>query len=166
MNTGVQRSSATPLKSWTTTTPYGATEDHVKKNIMAIVAAHQAPYIATACVSYPEDLAKKVRKAKRIRGFRFIHLLVPCPTGWRYPARNTIRLGRLAVLSRVFPLYEVTNGRQYQLSPMGAKLPVDEYLTLQGRFRGISPKDISLTQEIIDTEWADLEARADMYGRK
>jgi pyruvate ferredoxin oxidoreductase beta subunit/2-oxoisovalerate ferredoxin oxidoreductase beta subunit len=161
MNTGVQRSSATPFGSWTTTTPHGATENRPKKDIVAVMAAHGIPYIATACISYPKDLEKKARKAKAIEGFRFIHVLAPCPTGWHYPTKNTIRIGRLAVLSRIFPLYEVVNGREYQLSVMGDKIPVDEYLGLQGRFRSLSSKDMSLIQENIDSKWNELKASAD-----
>jgi len=161
MNTGVQRSSATPLASWTTTTPYGAPEDHPKKDIVAIMAAHEIPYIATTSISYPKDLEKKLRKARGIKGFRFIHVLVPCPTGWLYAAKDTIRLGRLAVLSRVFPLLEVVNGREYDLSPMGDKVPVDEYLNSQGRFKNVSAEDISLIQQNVDRKWDELKILAD-----
>lgn len=160
MNTGVQRSSSTPPGAWTTTTPRESLEDRPKKRITAIMAAHEIPYIATASVSYPEDLEKKVRRAKRIKGFRFLHILVPCPTGWLYPASKTVRLGRKAVLSRIFPLFEIIGGKEYRLSPMGAKIPVKEYLISQGRFRGLSEQDISLIQERVDEYWSDLEFQA------
>jgi pyruvate/2-oxoacid:ferredoxin oxidoreductase beta subunit len=160
MNTGVQRSSATPVGSWTTTTPNGAPEDRPKKRIAAIMAAHGIPYIATASVSYPADLRRKVRKAKRMEGFRFIHVMVPCPTGWLYPSKDSVRLGRLAVLSRVFPLYEVFGGRKYRLSPMGEKVPLHEYLKSQGRFRNLIEKDVSAIQDSVDEAWADLQALA------
>jgi len=160
MNTGVQRSSGTPLGAWTTTTPLESLENRPKKRITAIMAAHEIPYIATASVSYPEDLKKKIRKAKGIKGFRFIHILVPCPTGWLYPASDTIRLGRSAVLSRIFPLFEIIHGKEYRLSPMGTKIPVNEYLISQGRFRGLSEKDISHIQEKVDEYWFELEMLA------
>jgi pyruvate/2-oxoacid:ferredoxin oxidoreductase beta subunit len=157
MNTGVQRSSGTPFGAWTTTTPFQATEDRPKKHIAAIMAAHEIPYIATASISYPQDLQAKVRRAKGIKGFRFIHILVPCPTGWLYPTKDSIRMGRLAVLTRVFPLFEVFPGNEYRLSPMGEKVPVREYLTAQGRFRGLLEKDVGIIQENVDRDWGELE---------
>jgi pyruvate/2-oxoacid:ferredoxin oxidoreductase beta subunit len=160
MNTGVQRSSATPVGSWTTTTPNGALEDRPKKRIAAIMAAHEIPYLATASVSYPGDLRQKVRKAKRIKGFRFIHVMVPCPTGWLYPTKDSVRLGRLAVLSRIFPLYEVFGGKDYRLSPMGEKVTVNEYIRSQGRFRSLKEDDIPRIQDSVDRAWADLQALA------
>ena len=156
MNTGVQRSSSTPFGAWTTTTPHDVPEDRAKKDIVAIMAAHKIPYIATACVSYPSDLEKKVRKAKKIKGFRFIHVLVPCPTGWLYAAKDTIRMGRLAVLSRVFPLLEVINGNEYRLNPMGEKIPVDDYLFGQGRFKSLQVDDHHLIQDDIDKRWSEI----------
>lgn len=156
MNTGVQRSSSTPLGAWTTTTPFQAPEDRPKKRIAAIVAAHEIPYMATASISYPQDLEQKVRRAKSIKGFRFIHILIPCPTGWLYPTKDSVKLGRLAVLSRLFPLYEVFGGRQYRLSPMAEKVPVHEYVTSQGRFKGLSEQAIQGIQGTVDRDWAEL----------
>ena len=155
MNTGVQRSSATPAGSWTTTTPSEAPEDRPKKHIAAIMAAHEIPYIATASVSFPDDLRRKILRAKRIQGFRFIHILVPCPTGWLYPSKDSIRLGRLAVQTRIFPIYEILNGKEYRLGDMGQKVPVHDYLKLQGRFRMVGEKDMPAIQEKVDR---DLEA--------
>ena len=167
MNTGVQRSSATPAGSWTTTTPYEAPEDRPKKHIAAIMAAHEIPYIATASISFPEDLRRKVQRAKRLHGFRFIHILVPCPTGWLYPTKDTIRLGRLAVRTRIFPLYEIFNGKEYRLSAMGDKAPVHEYLKLQGRFRMVGEPDMAVIQEKVDRDWEALERLAGQWeGRK
>jgi pyruvate ferredoxin oxidoreductase beta subunit/2-oxoisovalerate ferredoxin oxidoreductase beta subunit len=160
MNTGVQRSSGTPPGSWTTTTPSAAPTDRPKKDIVAIMAAHRIPFIATACIAYPQDLVRKIRKAKSIKGFRFIHILIPCPTGWLYPARDTVHLGRLAVLTRIFPLFEIRHGRDYRLSPMGAKVPVDEYLSAQGRFRKISAQGTSGIQTDVDRRWAELNRLA------
>lgn len=164
MNTGVQRSSATPLGSWTTTTPPGALEAHPKKDIAGIMAAHRIPYIATACIAYPDDLKRKVRRARRIQGFRFIHLLVPCPTGWLYPPRDTVRLGRLAVQARVFPLYERRDARTLRLSSMGEKIPVDPYLKSQGRFRFLTAEDIRRFQEQVDENWKGLRILASACG--
>jgi 2-oxoisovalerate ferredoxin oxidoreductase beta subunit len=161
MNTGVQRSSSTPLGAWTTTTPFPFPEDRPKKHMAAIVAAHEIPYMATASISYAGDLEQKVRRAKSTKGFRFLHILVPCPTGWLYPTKESIRLGRLAVLSRVFPLYEAFGGKRYRLSPMGEKVPVKEYLTPQGRFKGLSEEAVEGIQRQVDEEWEDLQEVAE-----
>src|SRR5690606_36231350 len=110
MNTGIQRSSATPWGAWTTTTPASEPQGTNKKDILAIMAAHRIPYAATASVSHPVDLLTKVRRAKTIRGTRFLHILSPCPPGWKYSDEQTVEMGRMAVSNRVFPLLEVENG--------------------------------------------------------
>ncbi len=156
MNTGVQRSSATPLGTWTTTTPGEAPEDRVKKDIAGIMAAHGVPYIAAACVSFPEDLREKVRRARAASGFRFLHLLAPCPTGWMHPASETIHIGRLAVGSRTFPLFEIFDGEKIRLSPMPEKVPVTEYLKPQRRFRTLNQEDVLRIQEDVDRRWSRL----------
>lgn len=156
MNTGIQRSSATPRGSWTTTTPIQSLKEEPKKDIDTIVAAHRIPYVATASLAFPEDLARKVKRAKRIRGTRFIHILAPCPPGWRFASDLTIRFARLAVVSRAFPLYEVEDGKWYRLSPMPEKVPVKEYVRLQGRFSHLSEKQIETIQREIDTRWEEL----------
>jgi pyruvate ferredoxin oxidoreductase beta subunit len=96
-NTGMQRSGATPLGAMTTTTP-GGKKDH-KKDLDAIVAAHNPVYQATACAAYPQDLYNKVEKALTIPGPKFMHVLAPCPPGWRFPSEKTIEMGKLAVKS-------------------------------------------------------------------
>jgi len=156
MNTGIQRSSATPRGSWTTTTPIQSLKEEPKKDIDTIVAAHRIPYVATASLAFPEDLGRKVKKAKGIRGTRFIHILAPCPPGWRFASDLTIRFARLAVVSRAFPLYEVEDGRRYRLCPMPEKVPVKEYVRLQGRFSHLSEKQIETIQREIDTRWEEL----------
>ncbi len=160
MNTGVQRSSATPKGAWTTTTPKGAPKERPKKNMIAILAAHEIPYIATATIAYPEDLERKVRTAKKLKGMRFIHVLSPCPSGWGYSPEKTVKLARLAVLSRIFPLLEVANGKTYRLSPMSEKVPVDEYIKAQGRFKNLNDEEMAAIQATVDTAWAELMARA------
>lgn len=160
MNTGIQRSSATPKGSWTTTTPAQNLKEEPKKDIDAILAAHRIPYLATASLAFPEDLARKVKKAKRIKGTRFIHILIPCPPGWRFQSDLTIRLSRLAVETRVFPLFEVDHGMRYQLNPMPEKIRVKEYVRLQGRFSHLSEKQVGATQKEIDTRWEELLDRA------
>jgi pyruvate/2-oxoacid:ferredoxin oxidoreductase beta subunit len=160
MNTGTQRSSATPFLAWTTTTPVTKPKENPKKDIMAIMADHRIPYAATATIAYPEDLLRKMEKAKRIRGTRFIHLLSPCSPGWRIPSELTIKISRLAVRSKVFPLYEIENGRSYTIQEESRTIPVKEYLKLQGRFSHLTDQEIERIQEMVDEEWERLLRRA------
>jgi pyruvate/2-oxoacid:ferredoxin oxidoreductase beta subunit len=160
MNTGTQRSSATPLFAWTTTTPVMQPKENPKKDIMAIMADHHIPYAATATIAYPEDLIRKLEKAKGIRGTRFIHLFSPCPPGWKMPSEQTIKISRLAVRSRLFPLYEIENGRNYTIQEELRVVPVKEYLKLQGRFSHLTEKDIEITQRNVDDTWERLLRRA------
>jgi pyruvate/2-oxoacid:ferredoxin oxidoreductase beta subunit len=159
MNTGIQRSSATPLLAWTTTTPERHPKDRPKKDMVAIMAAHRVPYAATASPAYPEDLVRKFQKARAIRGTKFIHIISPCPPGWKHPSELSIKLARLAVQTRVFPLYEVEGGRKYTINVEPKGLPVKEYLRLQGRFRHLTEKEIELIQETVDAEWERLVAK-------
>lgn len=165
MNTGIQRSSATPKGSWTTTTPLQNLKEEPKKDVDAILAAHRIPYLATASLAFPEDLVRKVKKAKTIRGARFIHILVPCPPGWRFSSDLTIKLARLAVASRVFPLYEVYDGKRYELNPMPEKVPINEYLQLQGRFSHFKERHIKAFQKETDMRWEELLERVRGYER-
>jgi pyruvate/2-oxoacid:ferredoxin oxidoreductase beta subunit len=156
MNTGTQRSSATPFLAWTTTTPVMQPKENPKKDIMAIMGDHQIPYAATATIAYPEDLLRKIEKAKRIRGTRFIHLLSPCPPGWKIPSELTVKISRLAVLTRVFPLYEIENGEKYTINLKPESRPVREYLKLQGRFGHLTDSQIEIIQENIEKAWKRL----------
>jgi len=162
MNTGIQRSSATPLGTWTTTTPDERPESRPKKNIMEIMAAHRIPYAATCTPAYPEDLLRKFRKAKEIRGTRFLHILSVCPPGWKMPSDRAIEVMRLAVLSRVFPLYEIEGGLSYtvNLRP-GEEVPVEDYFHLQGRFRPLfeDPALLEHVKSHIEEQWATLVRR-------
>jgi len=161
MNTGIQRSSATPQGAWTTTTPNGYEEDRPKKDIVGILAAHRIPYVATASVAFPDDFVRKVQKAKRIRGTRFIHLFSPCPPGWKIPSEESIEIARLAVHTKLFPLYEVEDGERYRITVEPLGLPVREYLRRQGRFRNLSDGQIEAIQREVDRRWADLQERAE-----
>lgn len=157
MNTGNQRSSATPYGAWTTTTPVKHFKNRPKKDIDAIMAAHEIPYLATASVGYPEDLFKKVIKAKSIRGTRFLHIYAPCPSGWKSRPGDTIKLAKLAVQTAIFPLYEVVNGEKYTLSiRLREKKPIDDYMRLQGRFHHLKEKDLRFFQEEVDRKWERL----------
>jgi len=160
MNTGIQRSSATPWGAWTTTTPSGAPKDTPKKDMVAIMAAHRIPYAATASIGYPEDLVSKMQKAATIRGSKFIHILAPCPSGWKSEPAETIKIARLAVQSRVFPLYEVERGEQYAITARPRQVPVIEYLRRQGRFNHLTPSQVAQIQANVDRAWAGLLARA------
>ena len=157
MNTGIQRSSATPTGAWTTTTPVKFPKDQPKKDIDAIMAAHRIPYQATASIAYPEDLYKKAVKAKNIRGTKFIHVLAPCPTGWKSRPEDAVKLARLAVQTSYFPLYEVEDGEKYTLNfKIQNKKPIEEYLKLQGRFRHLQPEAIAAVQAEVDRNWDRL----------
>jgi len=143
-NTGMQRSGATPTGARTTTTPGGKPD--TKKDIDRIVQAHDPPYMATACSAYPQDLFKKVTKALSIRGPKFIHVLAPCPPGWRYPTEQTVEMGKLAVKTGMWVLFEREYGKVTINGPSKAAmikpLPIEEYLGPQGRFKGISKEAV------------------------
>jgi pyruvate ferredoxin oxidoreductase beta subunit len=141
-NTGMQRSGATPMGARTTTTPTGKID--AKKDIDAIIAAHNPPYMATAAAAYPQDLFKKVQKALTFRGPSFIHILAPCPPGWRFSTEKTVEMGKLAVKSGMWILYEREFGK-LSINPqskaaMKRPIPLEEYLAPQGRFKGIDAK--------------------------
>ena len=160
MNTGIQRSSATPYGASTTTSPSGKMsigQTTWKKNMPAIAAAHDIPYVATACPSYPFDLIAKVTKGIMTPGPAYIHILSVCPTGWRSATDLTVRIGRLAIETGIFPLYEVENGK-YKLSiDMPQLRPVQDYLKLQGRFRHLSEETIKQIQYRVNVEYAKLK---------
>ena len=163
MNTGIQRSSSTPFGASTTTSPAGKVQMGQitwKKNMPAIAAAHNIPYVATACPSYPIDLIQKVKKAAAIVGPVYIHILSVCPTGWRSAPELSIKLGRLAAETGIFPLYEVEHGK-YRLNIDFPQLkPVKEYIKLQGRFRHLTDEMIEEIQKRVDQEIGQLRERA------
>jgi len=129
-----------------------------------IVAAHGVPYAATASIAYPEDFVGKVKKAGEIRGFKFLYVLSPCPVGWRFASENTVRLARLAVQSKIFPLYEVEDGDRYILNVEPEGVPVDEYLELQGRFSFLREGDRERIQANVDREWSRLKKKMEARG--
>jgi pyruvate/2-oxoacid:ferredoxin oxidoreductase beta subunit len=157
MNTGIQRSSATPLGAWTTTTPVKFPKNEPKKDIDAIMAAHRIPYQATASIAYPEDLYKKAVKAKNTPGTKFLHVYAPCPTGWKSRPEDAVKLGRLAVQTCLFPLYEVEHGEKYTLNmKVQNKKPIEDYIRLQGRYRHLKPDAVAAIQEGVDRDWERL----------
>ncbi len=159
-NTGVQRSSATPYGAYTTTTPAGAESPlgtaMERKPMTRIVAAHGTPYVATACVSYPLDFIKKVQKASLVNGPSFIDLLTPCSTGWGFNPEKTIEIGRLAVRSGMWALYEVVNGK-FELTFKMKDKNVEEYVKAQRRFKHLSAEEIARIQAKVDCDFALLE---------
>jgi pyruvate ferredoxin oxidoreductase beta subunit len=163
MNTGIQRSSATPFGAMTTTSPVGKKsfgQFSWKKNMPEIAAAHNIPYVATACPSYPFDLMAKVRKAVNTPGPAYVHILSVCPTGWRCPTDSAVKLGRLAVETGMFPLYEVEDG-EYKMSLDLPKLKtVKNYLAQQGRFRHLSDDLIAQIQKRVNLEYRKLLGKA------
>ncbi len=165
MNTGIQRSSATPWGAWTMTTPVPAVKRRPKKPILDIMAAHRIPYAATASVGHPEDLIAKVRRARAREGTRFLHILAPCPPGWRILPEQTLHLARLAVETRLFPLVEVEDGARLRITvmPRGER-SVREYLAGQGRFQHLAADEIAAIQSAVEAAWAALLARAARPG--
>ncbi|MEM3090154.1 MAG: thiamine pyrophosphate-dependent enzyme, partial [Candidatus Bathyarchaeia archaeon] len=166
-NTGLQRSGATPYGAWTTTTPTGKKER--KKNMPLIMAAHRIPYVATSCPSYPVDFVSKLKKAREIKGTKYIHVLAPCPTGWRYDPSKTIEIGRLAVQTGIWALYEIENG-DFRLNSPSDRLidkskrkPVKEYLAMQDRFRHLTEADIEKIQRWVDEDWEYYRKLASNY---
>ena len=161
MNTGVQKSGATPEGAWTTTTPISNPRHGQKKDIARIMAAHGIPYVATlAAGSVPmlKDFRAKVTRAAEVQGFRFLHTLGPCPPGWKYPTAQSTEIARLAVESRTFPLLEYDHGAwRITFRPKHA-LPVSEYLEVQGRFSHLLPEEIATIQSHVDERWNMLEA--------
>jgi pyruvate ferredoxin oxidoreductase beta subunit len=160
MNTGIQRSGSTPFGASTTTAPPGAVSSGNptwKKNTPEIMVAHNIPYVATACHSYPIDFMNKVKKARSIKGPAYIQCLSVCPTGWRCPSGDCIKMGRLAVETGAFPLYEVENGVYKLSADMPETLrPLEDYTKLQGRFRHLTPDEIAYFQDRVKLEYKKL----------
>jgi pyruvate ferredoxin oxidoreductase beta subunit len=170
MNTGIQRSGGTPYGASTTTSQAGKAVPgklEQKKPIADIMVAHDMPYVATASPYYWKDLVTKARKGIEVNGPAFLHVLAPCPRGWRSDPSKSIELSRLAVETCVFPLWEAVNG-EYQLSTPSKvmalapqkKKPVREYLQVQGRFRHLftpqNEKMIDDIQRLTDEKWQRL----------
>jgi pyruvate ferredoxin oxidoreductase beta subunit len=176
MNTGIQRSGGTPHSAWTTTSPAGRVipgKVQYKKPIAEIMVAHDIPYVATASISHWKDLIKKARKGLEVEGPAFLHVLTPCPRGWRYDTSKTIDIARLAVQTCTFPLWETVDG-EYALSAPSKvialrperKKPIREYLKSQGRFRHLFKPEfehvIDDLQNIIDERWRRLLKKCGM----
>jgi pyruvate ferredoxin oxidoreductase beta subunit len=138
MNTGGQRSAATPIFASTTTHPAGRKsigKPQRKKDLPQIIAAHKVPYLATASIAYLKDLKKKVKKAMAFRGSRYIQVDTPCPSGWGFPSHLTLEIARMAVGCGLVPLFEMENGKVTKVRKIKEKLSVADYLAGQKRFR-------------------------------
>ena len=158
MNTGVQRSGSTPYGAETTTTPVGLDKNfkkQQKKVVADIMMAQGVPYVATATIAYPEDLIRKVQNARKINAPKFIQILAPCPTGWYYPPEKTIEVSRMAVQSRMFPLYEYSMGT-FRLTRPSKPVTVREYIQSQKRFSHMDEDEIRILQEEVDRRWESL----------
>jgi len=160
MNTGNQRSGSTPFGAATTTSPAGKVvhgKIQSKKPIAEIIAAHRIPYVATASVGYMADFENKVRKAKDMKGARFILVFSPCVAGWSYDSSKTIELAKLIVDTGLWMLYEIENG-SFKLSYRPAQFkPVADYLKLQRRFKHLNDEEIKKIQEYINDCWSRVK---------
>ncbi len=156
-NTGGQRSSATPAGAVTTNTPEGKVEQ--KKDILAILAAHRIPYAASVSLAHAEDTLRKMRYALDQKGFRFLHVLSPCPTGWKSEPALGLELVRLAVRSGLFPVYEIFDGKRHvvNIEPDFSDEALNMYLSLQRRFQksGLTAADL---RPAIDRYWQNLRS--------
>ncbi|RJQ08569.1 MAG: pyruvate ferredoxin oxidoreductase [Bacillota bacterium] len=171
MNTGIQRSSATPRGADTTTTPAGtesAGKRQPRKDLLAIVAAHHIPYAAQGSPSHWRDLTRKAEKAFEAGGPAFLNLLAPCPRGWRYDTAQTIELTRLAVETCFWPLLEIEHGRCKITYRPKQKKPLTDFLKAQGRFKHLfKDENKHLLEELqneVDDNWKDLESRCGEPG--
>jgi len=163
MNTGIQRSSATPLGANTTTSPAGSVKPgklQARKNLTKIMAAHNVPYVAQASPSNWRDLMTKARKAINVDGPAFLNVIAPCNRGWRTPTNNAIELCKIAIDTCYWPLYEYEDGKLTINYKPKEKLPITEFLKTQGRFKHLfSPENEGLLKQIqddIDREWEAL----------
>ena len=166
MNTGIQRSSATPFGAWTTTTPVGEVipgKIQHRKDLTAIIAAHDIPYVAQAAPHAWRDLMAKAQKAAAVDGPSFINVLSPCPRGWRYEPSETIAISRLATETCMWPLFEIENGDCRLTATPAEKRPVTDWLKTQGRFAHLlRPENSEVVAELqawVDREWHKLLKR-------
>lgn len=159
MNTGVQRSGTTPQWAITANTPIKGKMQQ-KKDVPAIMAAHHLSYVATCSASYPLDLYDKVKKAVTLPGLKYIHIQIPCPPGWGFEPRYAVMLGKLAVETGLFELYEVEQdvqrltGASGKIADKRSLVPVAEFFKAQSRFRLMNSSQIEKIQEQINKKWA------------
>lgn len=163
MNTGTQRSGSTPHGARTTTTWAGKREN--PKDMLAIMEAHGVPYVASTSAVFPEDVFDKVSKARAITGLRYVHMNLPCPSGWTFDPKDSVNVGRLAVDAGLVVLYEIESGvfrltgRSKTLARAGLQASVAEYVKGQGRFRGIADETVAEVQAWVDARWTRFVER-------
>lgn len=165
MNTGIQRSSATPMYADTTTTPVGSCSNgkmQNRKDLAAIIAAHDVPYVAqTTFLNNFKDLHTKAEKAIYTEGACFLNIMAPCPRGWRYPTEDIMEICKLGVETCYWPLFEVDHGKWILNYEPKKKLPIEDFLRPQGRFKHLFKKgneDLLVQfQEEVDRRWEDLQ---------
>ena len=163
MNTGTQRSGSTPQGARTTTTWAGKREN--PKDMLAIMEAHGIGYVASTSAVFPEDIHDKITRARDRRGLRYVHMNLPCPSGWSFDPKDSVNIGKLAVDTGLVVLYEIEDGafrltgRSAALAKAGLKSTVAEYVAGQGRFRGIGEQTVASVQKWVDDRWARLVAR-------
>ncbi|MEC5341987.1 thiamine pyrophosphate-dependent enzyme [Brenneria populi] len=162
MNTGIQKSGATPWGAKTTTSPTGFKPYrlNVKKDLLQIAAAHHVPYAATASVGQPSDLLKKLEKAACVDGPAFLHVFAPCPTGWGCASDSTIALGKSVVDTGLWPLLEYQQGRLTINRNPSRFAPLESYFAGQGRFKSLDPDLLSALAAARDERWRELRAWA------
>ncbi len=163
MNTGIQRSSATPRGAATTTTPAGTAvpgKQQHRKNLTEICAAHGIAYAAQSTAGRWQDLTKKAAKAIEVDGPAFLNVLAPCPRGWRYPTPDLLSICKLAHDTCYWPLYEIEDGKYTISYKPKEKLPIEDFLKPQGRFRHLmAPGNEGLIAQLqadVDSEWEQL----------
>ncbi len=169
MNTGIQRSSATPKGAATTTSPAGRVipgKPAHRKDLTGIMAAHKIPYVAQVSPSHWNDLVAKVKKAVEVEGPAFINALAPCPRGWRYDPAETVKLARLAVDTCYWPLFEVEEGKWRLTYRPGEKKPLEDFLKPQGRFKHLFTEEqnrpiLEELQAYVDKGWEELLKRCE-----
>lgn len=160
MNTGIQKSGATPFGARTTTSPggYRPETEAPKKDLIRIAAAHGIPYAATASVGYANDFLKKIQKASRVEGPSFLHVFAPCPTGWGCDADSTVRLGKSVVDTGLWPLLEWEDGAVRLNRDPARFAPLEIYTDGQARFRRLTAADLAALETARDRQWRALRA--------
>ncbi|MDI6900746.1 MAG: thiamine pyrophosphate-dependent enzyme [Anaerosomatales bacterium] len=166
MNTGIQRSSATPKGAWATTAQVGAAQQgklQGRKDLTQIMAAHNIPYVAQASISHWKDLTTKAEKAFAVEGPAFLNVFAPCPRGWRLAYNKSVEISKIAVQTGFWPLYEVEDGVWRQTVKVHNRKPIEEFLKPQGRFKHLfKPENADLLAEIqsdVDRAWEQLQKR-------
>jgi pyruvate ferredoxin oxidoreductase beta subunit len=168
MNTGIQRSSATPKGAWATTSEVGSAQPgkpQRRKDLTSIMAAHQIPYVAQGSISHWRDLTAKAEKAFAVEGPAFLNVFAPCPRGWRHAYNKTVEMAKSAVDTTFWPLFEVDDGEWKLTKKVRDRAPIEEFLKPQGRFKHLfKPENAGLLEEIqadVDAYYRYVERRCE-----